>query len=58
MYVHRYSRTERLWEVGYIGSDGEFHVIRDCGTNDEAAAFINYLNGGNGNPFDWEKANG
>jgi hypothetical protein len=54
-YVHKYVPGDRLWCVGWVGADGEWHVLRDCGSGDEAAAFLNYLNGGTGEPFDWLK---
>jgi len=60
-YVHKYVAEDRMWCVGYWTSQtltggmsrSEFHSIRDCGSSDEAAAFVNYLNGGNGDVFMW-----
>jgi hypothetical protein len=42
-----------MWQVGYFDaprSDGfrDFCVLREFGTADEAAAYLNYLNGGTG----------
>jgi hypothetical protein len=59
-YVHVYNKADRLFSIGYyhagsVSGVTEFRVIRDCATSEEAAAFISYLNGGNGAAFpDWE----
>ncbi len=58
-YVHLYDKEDRLWTVGYWKPPEDntvgprFTAIRDCGSIEEAAAFINYLNGGRGEKFDW-----
>jgi hypothetical protein len=58
-YVHCYYKHIDVWSVGYfdIELDGErvFRELRKCDSGDEAAAFINYLNGGSGQPFGEEE---
>jgi len=60
MYVVKFSPTDRLHTVGYNephverGSNATFYkfvAMRDCSSESEAFAFINYLYGGEGNLF-------
>jgi len=62
MYVYKYAREDKLWVVGYYTPETEtvrqsFVAVRDCRSSDEAAAFVNYLNGGTGDGFPWDKNN-
>lgn len=50
-FVTSYSREDRLWTVGYFDPDNHWHAMRDCGSEEEAYSFINFLNGGSGKPF-------
>lgn len=46
-----YKQTEsKLWTSGHYAPSGEFFPNRDHGTDDEAASFVHYLNGGNVEP--------
>lgn len=36
-----------LWTVGYCNPDGRFEPVSDHESQDEAAAQVHYLNGGN-----------
>jgi hypothetical protein len=59
MYVYRYNKEARAWIVGVFALDHTYESIpqpkwlplRDFETEEECAAFINYLNGGKGLPF-------
>jgi hypothetical protein len=59
-YVHKYEKEDRLWCVGWVSSYTtvtgvpitDYHTLRDCASSEEAAAFINYLNGGDGREFE------
>ena len=46
-----YLQTERegdgLWTVGFYKPDGSWESESDWGSENEAAARVNYLNGGN-----------
>jgi len=56
-YIHL-ATARGSWLIGYftINPDGDrvFHELRECETDVEAAAFINYLNGGAGKAFEWD----
>ncbi len=47
MHTYRKSKNEQLWTVGFwIG--GSWESLKDFGSEKEAAAYVNYLNGGDG----------
>jgi hypothetical protein len=49
-----YKQTEpRLFTVGFYDPEGTWYPEKDFATADEAAARVNYLNGGQGS--DWER---
>ena len=62
-YVHRYDKRDGLWSVGYwttevVGGEDvqtRFRVLEEFGSSSAAAAFLNYLNGGEGKPFPYEE---
>lgn len=45
-YVYIRPRGENLYTVGFFEPDGTWHSESDHSTRDEAAARVNYLNGG------------
>jgi len=53
----RYSREDRLWTVGFLepashfAPSGRWVAMADFSRQDDAARYINWLNGGNGAPF-------
>jgi len=49
MWVYIYF-PEGLWTVGHYAPDGHFVPESDRNSRQEAAAHVNYLNGGNGVP--------
>jgi hypothetical protein len=54
MYAVKKAQGEDIWTVGihhYSGGSTIWYSLRDCSSDEEAFAFINYLNGGKGNPF-------
>lgn len=56
MHTYRKSRDENLWTVGLWAPDDEakwmysqpykWHPVKDFTREDDAAAYVNYLNGG------------
>jgi hypothetical protein len=50
-YVHRFNREDRLWQVGFYSPAEDWFVLNEFETSAEAAAYINYLNGGEGKEF-------
>lgn len=56
-YVTQYSKQEKLWTVGTwtpsAHGDPTWNPEMDFDSREKAHEFINYLNGGKGNPFDW-----
>ena len=59
MYIYRYNKEAVAWIVGSFEFDHTYESIpqpkwlalHDFDTEEEAMAFINYLNGGKGHPF-------
>lgn len=52
-YILRYSKEDRIYTVGATDHAGAWLPFRDCGSEEEAFCFINYLNGGSGEVFDY-----
>lgn len=52
MYVSVFTPEDRMWSVGFYDPQGKFRSMRDFDSDQEAAAFINYLCGGDGRNFD------
>jgi hypothetical protein len=53
MYV--YKKTEpQLWTVGFYAPDGKWEAESDHSSPEEAAARVNYLNGGKERPTEQE----
>jgi len=44
--------ADRLWTVGYYEPGGRWHAVSDHGSQEEAASYIRYLNGGSA--IKWE----
>jgi hypothetical protein len=61
MYVYRKVREGDVWlyTVGYYTPDHEavpcWIPLEDASNEQEARALVNYLNGGNGKPFQYSK---
>jgi len=49
-WIMQFAPEDRCWCVGYYCPDGKFRACWDFEKQDEAAAQINYLNGGAGVP--------
>jgi len=47
-WVYLQSKVEELWTVGFYKPDGKWEPESDHSTPGEAAARVNYLNGGQG----------
>ena len=45
MYVYIKSEPDRLWTVGFYTPDGKWIPEHDCGTEQEAADRVAWLNG-------------
>jgi hypothetical protein len=56
MHTYRKSKDEQLWTVGHykmigdehFSSEHEWEAMKDFAKEDDAAAYVNYLNGGTG----------
>jgi hypothetical protein len=48
----RYTRDDKLWTVGITDSmNREWTPLRDFSDRNAAACYVNWLNGGSGEPF-------
>ncbi len=51
MHTYRKAKNEQLWTVGcWLNEDDNWawEPMKDFGSEKEAAAYVNYLNGGDG----------
>jgi hypothetical protein len=46
MHTMRYQKEDRLWTVGFVNPDNTWHALYDFDNQGQAAAMVNYLNGG------------
>lgn len=51
MHTYRHSKSEQIWTVGYYtyraaNTAPDWHALKDFNTEQDAAAYASYLNGG------------
>lgn len=51
--MHYYIKRDGKWVVEFHSGDGVYRLIRIFDSEVQAAAYVNYLNGGEGRPCPW-----